>query len=73
MATTIKSSKGEILVADSIFKSLDIETRRTINMLFKLIGTTKMVDIKLLNSQKQKVATTADYSQLLLQLHLQIA
>ena len=54
VATTIKSSKGEILVADSIFKSLDIETRRTINMLFKPTGTTKMVDIKLLNSQKQK-------------------
>ena len=54
IATTIKSYKGEVLVADSIFKSLDIETRKTINMLFKPTGKTKMVDIKLLNSQKQK-------------------
>ena len=54
MATTIKSNKGENLVIDSISKLLDIETRRTINMLFKNTITTKMVDIKLLNSQKQK-------------------
>lgn len=54
MATTINSCKGEILVIDSIFKSVDSETRRTINMLFKHAGTTKTLDIRLLNSQKQK-------------------
>lgn len=54
VATTINSCKGEILVIDSIFKSVDSETRRTINMLFKHAGTTKTLDIRLLNSQKQK-------------------
>ena len=56
-------------VFDSIFKSVDSETRRTINMLFKHAGTTKTLDIRLLNVQKQKVATTVGFLRLLLQLH----
>ena len=54
MATNINSRKGEFTVIDSIFKSIDYESRRTINLLFKPAGTTKMLYIKLLNSQKQK-------------------
>ena len=54
VATNINSCKGEITVIDSIFKSIDYESRRTINLLFKPAGTTKILDIRLLNSQKQK-------------------
>jgi len=52
LAITVNKHKGEVLVVDSVFNSLDNETRKTITNLFKHTGTTGKLKIGLVQSQK---------------------
>ena len=54
VASTVNKHIGEVLVVDSVFNSLDNDTRKTITNLFKYTGSTGKLNIKLARSQKQR-------------------
>ena len=53
-ASTINNASGEVTVIDSIFKSIDDETKLTISNLFQPTGNSNQLKIKLIITQTQK-------------------
>ena len=53
VATSVKCASGQVHVVDSLFKSLDDETKGTIFRLFQRESEVNSTTIKVINSQKQ--------------------
>ena len=59
VATTINNRNGEVLIFDSVFKSLDDDTMKTVCNLFKhsgSSGSTGKLNVKMIKTTKQKGA-----------------
>ena len=54
IASTVKNPSGEVTVMDSIFRSIDEETKLTISNLFRPTGSSNELKIKLIKTQRQK-------------------
>ena len=53
-ASTVNNASGEVTVMDSIFKSIDQETKLTISNLFQPTTSSNQLKIKLIKTQRQK-------------------
>ena len=52
--STVNNTPGEVTIMDSIFKSIDQETKLTISNLFQPIGSSNQLKIKVIKTQRQK-------------------
>ena len=53
-ASTVNNAPGEVTIMDSLFKSIDQETKLTISNLFQPTGSSNQLKIKLIKTQRQK-------------------
>ena len=53
-ASTVNNAPGEVTIMDSIFKSIDQETKLTVSNLFQPSGSVNQLKIKLIKTQRQK-------------------